>query len=139
MHTCWIHTVLPQIMALCAYFFPATFHLGDYMRLAFIIWSSESKFCGRWILMAANNACVADLLYTVYHEMGRMVCGHHVHKSVWSPVIGKQLILEEPANPHNECVVSVIQDYQIVGHILKNYSQITCMVFLRDSVIWSTM
>ena len=61
--------------------------------------------------------------------MGGVVCGHHVYKLVWLPVIDKQLILEEPANSHNEFVVSVIKDSQIVGHIPKNYSQITCMVF----------
>ena len=79
--------------------------------------------------MAAGSACVADLLDTVHLKMGSMVCGHHVYKSVRSPVIGKQLILEEPANPHNEFVVSVMKESQIVGRIPKNYSQITCMVF----------
>ena len=87
--------------------------------------------------MNSNGTCVADLLDTVYHEMGSVICGHHVYKLVWSPVIGKHLILEEPANPYNEFVVSVIKDSQIVGHILKNYSQITCKVFItqRGSVI----
>ena len=43
--------------------------------------------------MAADDACVADLVDTVYHEMDSVVCGHHVYKSVWSPVI--ELVLEK--------------------------------------------
>ena len=45
--------------------------------------------------MAADDACVADLVDTVHHEMDSVVCGHHVYKSVWSPVIGEQLVLEK--------------------------------------------
>ena len=69
--------------------------------------------------------------------MNSMVHGHHVYKSVQSPVIGEQLSLEkEPANPHDEFVVAVIKNSQIVGHISKNYSQITWNFITQgDSVI----
>ena len=33
-----------------------------------IICSSESKFFGQYILMAAGNICIADVLDTVHHE-----------------------------------------------------------------------
>ena len=47
--------------------------------------------------MEAGDACVADSLDTVHHEMHSMVCSHHVYKSIWLPII-EQLILEkEPA------------------------------------------
>ena len=36
--------------------------------------------------MAAGDD-VADPLDSVHHEMDSVVCGCHVYKSVWSPVI----------------------------------------------------
>ena len=58
----------------------------------------NQKFFRQLILMAAGNVRVADLLDTVHHDMDRVVCSHHVSKSVWSPEIGERLILEkEPA------------------------------------------
>ena len=48
--------------------------------------------------MVAGDTCVADPVDTVHHEMNSKVHSHRVYKSVWSPVIGAQLILEkEPA------------------------------------------
>ena len=48
--------------------------------------------------MTAGNICVADPVDIVHHEMDSAVCSHFVYKSVWSPVIGEQLVLEkEPA------------------------------------------
>ena len=32
--------------------------------------------------MTANNACVADLLDTMHHEMDIMVCSHYVYVCV---------------------------------------------------------
>ena len=87
--------------------------------------------------MAAGDTHVADPLDTVYHEMDSMVHGHHVYKSVWSPVVGEQLVLEkEPANPHDEFAVAVIKDSQIVGHILKKYLQIM-WYFLHEGALSS--
>ena len=60
--------------------------------------------------------------------MDSVVCGCHVYKSVWSPII-EQLILEkDPGNSHDELTVAVIGGSQMVGHILKNYSQIMCFL-----------
>ena len=86
--------------------------------------------------MAAGDAHVAGLLDTVHHEMDNVVCGHYVYKLVWLLIIGEQLILEkELANSHNEFAVTVIKDSQMVGHILKNYSQITYyFITLRGSI-----
>ena len=56
--------------------------------------------------------------------MDRVVHGHHVYKSSWSPVI--ELFLEKnPADPHDEVAVAVIKESQIVCHIPRNYSHIT--------------
>ena len=80
---------------------------GNYMRLTFITWSFRSKIFGWWILIAADNAYVADLLDTVHHEMDSMVCSHHVYKSVWFSVIGEQLVPEkEPANQSTRWICS---------------------------------
>ena len=75
--------------------------------------------------MEAGEAHVADPLDTAHHKIDSVVHGHHAYKSVWSLVIGEQLILEkEPANPYNKFAVALIGASQIVGHIPKNYSQI---------------
>ena len=51
---------------------------SNYTRLAFITWSSESKFFGWWMLMDAGSTHVADRLDTVHHEMDSVVRSHHV-------------------------------------------------------------
>ena len=45
--------------------------------------------------MAAGNTSVADPVDIVYHEMDSTVRSRRVYKSVWSPVIGEQLLLEK--------------------------------------------
>ena len=74
-------------------------------------------------------------LDSMHHEMESVIYGHHVYKSVWSPVKGEQFILEkEPANPLDEFVVAVIQN----SHILKNYSQVTWYFIIQRAVIYHT-
>ena len=86
-------TVLLQIMAQAfisfqQLFTPATkrdwrlYETGDYTRLAFISWSSESKFFRLWILMEAGNTHAADPVDTVRHVMDSTVCSHRFYKSV---------------------------------------------------------
>ena len=49
--------------------------------------------------MAAGDTCAEDLVDTVHHEMDSGVHSHYFYKSVYSPVIGEQLVLEkEPAH-----------------------------------------
>ena len=76
---------------------------GDYMRPVFITWSFESNFFGWWILMAADGACVTDLVDTVHYEMDSVVCSHNVYKSVWSPITDEQLVLEK--EPARQCTL----------------------------------
>ena len=74
-----------------------------------MIWNSESNFFGWWILIAAGDACVADPLDTMHHEMDRMVHGHHIYKSVQLAVTGEQLVLEKkPFNPYDEFAMAWI-------------------------------
>ena len=69
--------------------------------------------------MAAGDTHVEDPLDTVHHEIDNMVHSRHVYKSVWSTIIGEQVILGRSltANPHNEIAVAVIKDSQVVSHI----------------------
>ena len=57
--------------------------------------------------MVAGNTCVADPVDTVHHKMNSKVRSNHVYKSVWSPVIGEQLILEKkPAGQSTQWICS---------------------------------
>ena len=69
--------------------------------------------------MAAGKTHVADPLDTMHHEMDSMVYSHHAYKSVWSTIIGEQVILGRSltANPHNELAAAVIKDSQVVSRI----------------------
>ena len=69
--------------------------------------------------MAAGDTHIADPLDTMHHEIDSMVHSHHVYKSVWSTIIGEQVILGRSltANPHNELAVAVIKDSQVVSRI----------------------
>ena len=102
MHT-YLYTVLAQIMArvffLSSNFSPLPLNeTDDYTRSAFIIWNSESRLFGWWILIVVGDTCVPDPLDTVHNKMDSVVCSHQVHKYVWSPVLGEQLVLKkEPA------------------------------------------
>ena len=49
--------------------------------------------------MAAGDTRAADPVGTVHHEIDSTVRSHRFYKSVKSPVLGKQLVLEkEPAS-----------------------------------------
>ena len=69
--------------------------------------------------MTTGDTHIADPLDTMHHEIDSMVHSHHVYKSVWSTIIGEQVILRRrlTANPHNELAVAVIKDSQEVSRI----------------------
>ena len=80
---------------------------SNYTRPAFSYLKFWIKDFGWWILIAAAEAHVADLLDTVHHEMDKMVCSHLLYKSVWFPVIGEWLVLEkEPAGRSTQWICS---------------------------------
>ena len=55
------------------------------------------------------------------HIITACVCGHHIYKSIWTPVIGEILNTEqEHGNEHDEHAVAILhQELGIVGHIPK--------------------
>ena len=77
--------------------------------------------------MAAGETSEASRLRSeADYEIYSMVRGHHVYKTVWTPVIEEQLYLEqEYSNPYDDFAVAVIKDHQIVGHIPENFAMIT--------------
>ena len=88
---------------------------GNYMRPVLITWKFWIKAFGWWILMTARKAPLG----TVHHEMDSMFCSHHVYKSVCSPIIGEQLVLEkEPADQSTRWIYSGSdqRQSQIEGH-----------------------
>ena len=54
------------------------------------------------------------------------VRGHHVFKSVWTPVVG-QLLLQvhaEPRNSHDVYSIAVTLDDAVVGHLPREFSHV---------------
>ena len=61
------------------------------------------------------------------------VQGHHVYKSVWTPVIGKLLVCkQERHNIHDPFAAAVYKGSIIVGHVSRNISAM-CHTFLGNS------
>ena len=52
------------------------------------------------------------------YEKESVVRGHHIYKTVWTPVIGEELPVErEEDNQHDQHAVAVVKNGDIVGHI----------------------
>ena len=65
--------------------------------------------------MAAGDTHIADLLDAVHNQINSVIVSHHGYKSVWPSVLEQPLLLTNPQlNPHDESVVVVIKDAQIV-------------------------
>ena len=56
---------------------------------------------------------------------------HHVHKDVWLPVVGEDLMCQrELGNPRDPFAISVFKDGSIVDHVPRKVSAI-CSMFLQ--------
>uniref|UniRef100_A0A1X7U355 HIRAN domain-containing protein n=1 Tax=Amphimedon queenslandica TaxID=400682 RepID=A0A1X7U355_AMPQE len=54
-----------------------------------------------------------------------VITGHHVYKTVWTPIISEELHTEvEDDNGHNKYAVAVMKSNGIVGHMPRFLSQI---------------
>ena len=59
------------------------------------------------------------------------VWGHHVYKSLWTPVMGKELHAQtEDSNIFDEFAVAVFKDGIVVGHVPRELAR-TCWYFLK--------
>ena len=66
-------------------------------------------------------------------EVESVVRGHHVYKSVWTPVSGEELaVTPEVKNSHDRYVVAVLKNGEVVGHIPRELSR-TFYFFLKHS------
>lgn len=55
-----------------------------------------------------------------------VVRGHHVYKSIWTPVLGEELLVEqEHGNEHDRYAVSVKKNDMIVGHLPRSLSRVS--------------
>ena len=66
----------------------------------------------------------------IYCKEG-VVCGHHVFKRIWTPVVGKVLTVAiEADNTEDRFAVAVTKDDMVVGHVPREFSKL-CRHFLR--------
>ena len=74
--------------------------------------------------MAASQASVG-VAGGVY-EKESVVRGHHIYKTVWTPVIGEELPVErEEDNQHDQHAVAVVKNGTIVGHMPRTLSGVS--------------
>ena len=72
-----------------------------------------------WILAKASSS-LTDEDGVYLHES--VVCGHHIYKRVWSPIIGKVLLREEESE-RNRFAVCLLKPRAVkVGTSLENCS-----------------
>ena len=65
-----------------------------------------------------------------------VVRGHHIYKSVWTPVVGQQLpVLREPGNPHDNRAVAVFLDGSVIGHVPRELSKMFWFFLKHDGKI----
>ena len=58
------------------------------------------------------------------YEKTSVIRGNHIYKSVWTPFIGEELVVEaEEGNEHDKNVVTVMKDGCVVGHVPRCISE----------------
>ena len=61
-----------------------------------------------------------------------VIRGHHVYKSIWTPFVGEQLVLQrDERNKYDRYAVAVKKEKKIVGHVPKELSK-KCSDFLKS-------
>ena len=113
---------LPQSSTPCLYTRPATnrgrplFHWSMRARATWL-----HPLRDRWLLV--RKYVVTPGPGPGVYEKESVVRGHHIYKSVWTPVIGEELSVErEQNNQHDRHAVAVVKDDAIVGHMLRAIS-----------------
>lgn len=68
-----------------------------------------------------------------HFEYSSIICGHHVYKDTFMPIIGKMLqCRRESGNSHIFHAVTTIKNDTIFGHVPRNIS-VLCDLLLRKS------
>ena len=69
-----------------------------------------------------------------------VVRGHHVYKSVWTPFLGEELVLEaEDGNEHDQHAVAVMKDATVVGHMPRYLLPVSWFFIKRGGTITCTI
>ena len=53
-----------------------------------------------------------------------MIRGHHIYKSFWTPVIGKELVVKIVDGTEHEHAVALMKDGRISGHVSRYISRV---------------
>ena len=70
------------------------------------------------------------------YEKESVVRRHDIYKTVWTPVIGEELPVErEEDNQHDQHAVAVVKNGDIVGHMPRSISRVSCFFLERGGDI----
>ena len=70
------------------------------------------------------------------YEKTSVIRGHHIYKSIWTPIIGEELVLEaQDDNEHDKHAVAVVKDVCVVGHVPCSISQVSWFYLKRGGHI----
>ena len=76
---------------------------------------------------------------TSTYEIDSVVRGHHVYKTIWTPVLSETLEVEQEVdNEHDDHAVAVVRRGSIVGHVPVEISRV-CYYFLNHGSISCTV
>ena len=76
----------------------------------------------------------ADFTFTFEYES--MIRGHHIYKSIWTPIVGETLsLISGDTNEHDVYAVGLVKDDVIVGHAPREVSKIFHFFLRRDGTI----
>ena len=81
--------------------------------------------------VSLKELTVSDFHRDMYEEgdftfqVRSVVRGHHVYKTVWTPVVGERLSLSpEDENEHDTHAVAVLREEAVVGHAPRHLSRV---------------
>ena len=67
-------------------------------------------------------------------EIASMIRGHHIYKSIWTPVVGEELTLQrEDSNDHDLHAVAVVKDGNVVGHVPRSVCRCSSLYMVAAS------
>ena len=89
------------------------------------------SYCSSQVEMAGASHSDSHSVF----EFDSVVRGHHIYKTVWTPVIDEMLqVAQEDTNEHDEYPVAITKAGYIIGHVPRELSRI-CTFFLMHGTI----
>lgn len=65
------------------------------------------------------------------YEKGSVVQGHHIYKTIWTPVLEELTLQTEDGNEHDKPAVAIMKEGCIVGHVPCSIAKVFCFFFLK--------